>query len=314
MMQHKKIHILIVTLLLFLPKQYLSAQHDPLVTQYMFNTLALNPAYAGTGGVLNAMISSRHQWVGFEDAPSTQTFSIHTPVVARNFGTGLSLIHDKIGPISNTNAWFDYSYQLRLTANTKLSLGLKGGFSHYQKDLTRYLQDVGTGDDAFNQPVETKLLPNFGFGLYTYSDRFYAGLSIPRLVENNLTSDTDASGTFVTQENRLYILMGGFVMPLSREFMLKPSFIVRATESAPVSFDVNLSALIWDKLWIGGFWRYNETVGGIIQYRITDQLSFGYAFDTGIKELSSHFGSSHEVMLSFEFNFRKDKVTNPRYF
>lgn len=312
-MQRKKIKTLLIIWLAWMGPNLLSAQQDPLLTQYMFNTLALNPAYAGTNGVLSAMLASRHQWVGFEDAPSTQTFTIHTPVARKNFGAGLTVIHDNIGPLTNTSAWFDYSYHLRFNGKAKLALGLKGGFSYFQKDLSRFQTEVGTNDQAYAEATEPQLLPNFGFGAYFWSDRYYVGLSTPRLIENEL-DDSEASSAFISKENRLYLLMAGYVFPLGADWQLKPSFIIRATESAPVSYDFNLSLLIKEKLWVGGFYRPTESVGGIVQYRLTNQLSVGYAYETGIKDLVSQFGDTHEVMLSFEFNFRKDKILNPRYF
>jgi type IX secretion system PorP/SprF family membrane protein len=311
---HKlKIKTLLIICFACMCPNLISAQQDPLLTQYMFNTLALNPAYAGTNGVLSVMLASRHQWVGFEDAPTTQTFTIHTPVAKKNFGTGLTVIHDKIGPVTNTSAWFDYSYHLRFNGKAKLALGLKGGFSYFQKDLSRYQTEVGTNDQAYAESTEPQLLPNFGFGAYFWSDRYYVGLSTPRLIENEL-GDSEAASAFISKENRLYLLMAGYVVRLGPDWHLKPSFIIRATESAPVSYDFNLNLLIKERLWIGGFYRPTESVGGIIQYRITNQLSAGYAYETGIKDLVSQFGDTHEVMLSFEFNFRKDKILNPRYF
>ena len=312
-MRRLKIKALIILCGVWMCPNFLSAQQDPLLTQYMFNTLALNPAYAGTGGVLSAMISSRHQWMGFEDAPTTQTFTIHTPVAKRNFGTGLTVIYDQIGPVTNTSAWFDYSYHLRFNSKIKLALGLKGGFRYFQKDLSRYLNEMGTDDQAYLEATESKLLPNFGFGAYLWSDHFYLGLSTPRLIENKL-EENNTSSAFISKENRLYLLMGGYVIPMGAELHLKPSFIIRATESAPVSFDINLNLLIKERIWIGGFFRPKESLGGLFKYQITNQLSAGYAYEMGIKDLVSHFGNTHEVMLSFEFNFRKDKILNPRYF
>ena len=167
----KYIKYSIVALLLSGCFNSVKGQYDPLYTQYMFNTLALNPAYAGTSGVLNAMVLSRHQWVGFEDAPSTQTFSIQTPVASRNVGAGLSIVHDKIGPVTNTNAFFDYSYQFNLNRTVKMSLGIKGGLSHFKKNLSGYITEIGVDDDAYNEAIQTKLFPNFGFGFYCYGSR-----------------------------------------------------------------------------------------------------------------------------------------------
>lgn len=289
-------------------------QYDPLYTQYMFNALALNPAYAGTNGVLNAMILSRHQWVGFEDAPSTQTFSIHTPVASRNIGTGLSIVHDKIGPIANTNAFFDYSFQFQLNQTVKMSLGLKAGFSHFQRDLTKYLIEVGVEDPAYSNNIETKLLPNFGFGVYCYNERFFAGASVPRLLENKIGDDGALSTMQTPTENRLFLLMAGYVQPLNKDFVLKPSFLIRASGSAPISYDLNLSLIVRDRLWVGAMVRPGYGYGGILQYQISPQLRVGYAYDMSTNKMRSYQNGTHEVMISYEFNFRKENVQNPRYF
>lgn len=304
----------IVTLLLSGLFYSARGQYDPLYTQYMFNPLALNPAYAGTNGVLNAMIMSRHQWVGFEDAPSTQTFSIHTPVASKNIGTGLSIVHDKIGPVTNTNAFFDYSFQFYLNEEIKLSLGLKAGFSHFQRDLSRYLSEIGTDDPAYSDVVETKLLPNFGFGAYFYSERFYAGLSMPRLLENKIGEDGTLTTMQAPKESRLYLLMAGYVHPLNDDFILKPSFILRATSSAPLSYDVNLSVLIRQKFWVGAMVRPGYGFGALLQYQILPQIRAGYAFDMSTNKMMTHQNGTHEVMISYEFNFRKENIQNPRYF
>ncbi len=290
------------------------SQYDPLYTQYMFNTLALNPAYAGTSGVLNAMIMSRQQWVGFKDAPSTQTFSIHTPVASRNLGTGISVVHDKIGPVTNTNAFFDYSFQFFLASEVKMSLGLKAGFSHFQRDLTRYLAEVGAEDPAYTNNIDTKLLPNFGFGFYCYGNRFYFGASSPRILENKIGTDGSLTTVQAPKESRLYLLMAGYMFPINNDLDLRSSFLVRATGSAPLSYDVNISLLISNKLWVGAMARPGNGFGAILQYQLSPQIRAGYAYDMSTNELMAHQNGSHEVMISYEFNFRKENIQNPRYF
>ena len=259
------------------------------------------------------MVLSRHQWVGFEDAPSTQTFTIHTPVTSRNIGTGLSIVHDRIGPVTNTNAFFDYSFQMKMNDRVKLSMGLKGGFSYFQRDLTKYLGEVGTEDPAYDEPVDSKFLPNFGFGIYCYGSRFYAGASIPRLLENKI-GEQGVSSVAVPKENRLYLLMAGSVYPIHPDFILKPSFILRATNSAPLSVDLNLSVLVKEKLWAGGMFRPGSGFGAILQYQVSPQMRAGYAYEMSTNEMMSYQSGTHEIMISFEFNFRKDKIQNPRYF
>ncbi len=310
-----KYHLLIVTgILLFTGTAQVAGQQDPIYTQYMFNTLAINPAYAGTRGVLNAMLLSRHQWVGFDGAPSTQTLSVHSPVSHLNFGAGLTLIHDRIGPVKNSAAWIDYAYRLKLSETVNLSMALRGGMTHYQVDYAELLMEVGAGDPAYEAASSNEWLPNFGFGTFMYSDRFYFGISIPRLFENKFADESDVQTNNPGSEKRQYMAIGGVVFDLSPELKLKPSFLVRLTEAAPLSYDLNATLVIKETLWIGGMVRPADAFGAIAQVQITPQFRVGYAFDMNTNELRNFHSGTHELMISYEFNFRKEKVKSPRYF
>lgn len=289
------------------------AQQDPLYTQYMFNTLAYNPAYAGSRDVLSIMALSRHQWVGFDGAPSTQTLTAHS-TVGKNVGLGFSILHDKLDPTRQTGVYFDYAYRLKISDKGKLSMGLKGGFNFYQNTLSQ-LSTGSVGDDpALSGSDYSKFLPNFGFGLYYYSPKFYLGASAPKLMENKLANrDIETQGE-VGKEVRHYFLTSGYVFGISKEVKLKPSVLARFTQAAPVVMDLNVNFLFKEKLWLGGFYRIQNSFGAIAQYQFTQQFKVGYGFDMTTNELSNYNSGTHEIMLLYEFSFTKEKVQHPRYF
>ncbi|MBK6370815.1 MAG: type IX secretion system membrane protein PorP/SprF [Flavobacteriales bacterium] len=287
-----------------------TAQQDPLYSQYMFNTLAFNPAYAGSADVFTVMALSRHQWVGFEGAPATQTILAHSPLKAQNLALGFSAINDKIGPSHQTAAYADCAYRIRTSEDTRLSFGLKGGLSIYQADLAS-LSTVEV--DPSNVNTAGQLLPNFGFGLYWHSPRYYLGASAPKLLKNELNI---ASGTVLmpATEARHYFLMGGYVLDLSRDIKFKPAFMFRVVEGAPFSLDVNANFLLRERIWFGAMYRLGNAFGVMGQYQINDQFRVGYAFDLTTTRIGAYNAGTHEVMLSYDFRFLKGKTISPRYF
>lgn len=310
---NKNIKCIIIVILSWAASANMMAQQDALYTQYMFSTLSYNPAYAGSRDALSIMALSRHQWIGFEGAPSTQSLTAHSPV-GKNIGLGLSIIHDKLDPTTQTGFYFDYSYTLRFD-NSKLSMGIKAGFNLFNNDILSL--SIGNNlltDPLLNSTSVSKLLPNFGFGLYYYSDNFYFGASSPKLLENKLSSgDIEVFGT-TGKEIRHYFVTGGYVFKISSEVKFKPSILARITQAAPVSLDMNLNFLFKDKLWIGSFYRLKSSLGGIFQYQLNQQLKIGYAFDMMTNELSHYNSGTHEIMILYDFIFTKDKIQHPRYF
>lgn len=303
--------LLILLILSGTPKAI--AQQDPLYTQYMFNTLAYNPAYAGTRDMVSLMALSRHQWVGFEGAPSTQTITGHTPV-GKNIGLGLTLIHDKVKPTSQTGLYFDYAYRIKISEKSKLSFGLKGGFNYFQLDMSKLHTVTPEDDPTLNVGSTSKYLPNFGFGIFFYADRYFVGFSAPKLLENKLLdSDNEILGQSGS-EVRHYFITGGYVFNLSDEIKFKPTFMSQLTEAAPMSLDLNANFLFKEKLWIGALYRLNNSFGAIVQYQFTPQFKVGYGFDMTTNALSNYNSGTHEIMISYELNFTKEQVENPRYF
>lgn len=300
-------HLLLLALLI---SGTARAQQDPLYSQYMFNTLAVNPAYAGSADVFTALLLSRHQWVGLEGAPSTQTLVAHTPLPSQNMALGLSLLADKIGPTRQTGVYADYAYRIRTGAETRLSFGLKGGVNLYQADLA----NLATVDpDAANVNIKSQALPNFGFGLFWHAPRYYAGVSLPKLLENEL--DAASEGGMVTAVERRHIFfIAGYVQDLNRSLRFKPSIMLRQVSGAPLSLDVNANFLLRDRIWLGGMYRVGNSIGLLAQYQVNDQFRVGYAFDLTTNRLGAYNGGTHELMLNYDFRFFTGRTVSPRFF
>lgn len=282
-------------------------QQQPLYTQYMFNGLALNPAYAGSSDALDLTVLGRWQWAGIEGAPDTRTFSAHTPV-AEKAALGLLVLNDEIGVSNRWSVYGSYAYRIPI-GKGRLALGLQAGFDNYSADLA----DVTfrSADPSLSQNVSSGLLFNAGAGLFYHTERFYLGASAPQLLNNDYFENLDGS---VARQFRHYFLNAGYVLDLGPSLKLKPNFLVKAVQGAPLEYDINLNLLIREVLWVGASYRSQDAVSGLIEMLLTDQLRLGYAYDYTISDLQDFNNGSHELMLNFRFSFDKDKVLSPRYF
>lgn len=291
------------------------AQQDPQFTQYMFNLLALNPAYAGSAERVSLKGLSRHQWVGFEGAPTTQTLTMHSPVFRESIGLGGTLLRDSHGPLTQYTFMADISYRIFM-GNSKLAFGIKGGLNLLQGKYAE-LSPLDPNDQMFQQNVNTKLDPQFGFGVMWYSDRHFLGLSIPKLLSTDFFG-TDSLVFVPDAEPRgqraHFFLTGGYVFDLGIYHKFKPTFLVKAVEGAPVSFDLTANVLFYEKFWLGAMYRHGDAVGALAQYHITNDLTVGYSYDYPLSVLRNYSGGSHEIMLGFEFGNQVKGIRSPRYF
>ena len=308
-----KARFILIMIILFLPGfQKVFAQQEPQYTQYMFNTVSVNPAYAGTREALNVLLLSRLQWVGMEGAPRTYDFTIHTPISKYKMGIGFSLVSDSYGPVSNQYLNLSYAYRVNITEKTILSMGIKGGIYNYHVNLTGL--NFGESGAYINENPEQKFLPNAGMGLYLFSDSYYVGASVPRLIQTELNGEQMTAGT-LGDLKRHYYLMGGLVFDLSSELKLKPSIINRFVEGAPASTDLTAQLIIRDTYWAGVTYRYNEATALLASVQVSNQLMIGYSFDFQQSELSTFNNGSHEIVISFDFaGFTRDKLVSPRHF
>jgi len=291
------------------------AQQEPMFTHYMNNTLAVNSGYAGTRDVITATLLDRYQWAGFEGAPHTQTFTIHGPIKSEKLGIGFSVVNDKVGPTKYTSVNADLSYIIKLNSKSKLSFGMKTGVNSKQANLNSLKLD-NQNDVAFQNNINTRLLPNVGFGAYFYRERFYTGVSVPHLLENDFTNNKTVSSNNLTNEKRHYFFIMGAMIKLSDNIDLKPTTYVKITTAAPIEADFTASFILKRKLLLGTMFRTGDAVGALIGYDINDQFHIGYSFDWsyGLKT-SKYNNGTHEIMVMYDFIiFDRGRIRSPRYF
>jgi type IX secretion system PorP/SprF family membrane protein len=284
----------------------LFAQQDPMYSQYMFNTLSLNPAYAGTSGKISAVLLSRHQWLGLEAAPQTQTFAIHSPLKNKT-SLGLSVIKDKAGPINNLSFQANYSYNINLSNTFLLYFGLMAGINNVNVQLVA-VEGVEFNDFAFSQNINA-FRPVFGFGLYLNNPKFYTGFSIPDILETSYTNNVNS-----WDHKRHYYFIAGHLTNLTDNLKLRSTMMMRYVENSPFSADLTLSAIIKDLFWIGGIYRLNDAAGLLFALQINPELRIGYSYDYSLNVLKSTQTGSHELMISYDFNYQPTKYISPRYF
>ena len=301
-----------LVVLLGLNISQVKAQQEPLYTQYMFNTVSVNPAYAGTRNAMNIIALSRIQWAGLEGAPRTHNITMHTPLNNYKMGLGFSVVSDNIGPVNNFYFNVNYAYRVNITEKMVLSMGVKGGIYNYKVGLNEL--NVGDTDAAFTGNLEQKFQPNAGAGLYLYSDKWYAGLSIPKLVQTDLSGERTTASNLASLK-RHYFLMAGYVFDINTNFKFKPSMINKVVEGAPPSTDVTAQVLYLEKYWLGATYRWGDAVAFLANIQINKQLMVGYSYDFTTSNLNSYNRGSHEILLSYDLDgFLNKKVISPRFF
>lgn len=305
----KKIYFIALIALSFFTE--VKAQQDPHYTQYMYNMSVINPAYAGSKESVSGGLLYRKQWVDIEDAPTTGTFFINSPV-GKNVGLGLSIISDKIGPVEENNFYGDFSYTLNLGGEHKLAFGVKAGMTMHKIDFnTIYGTLPDLGDDVFGQGNPSKTFFNVGSGLFYYTSKYYVAFSIPNMIKSNYL---DFDGRKYGTEDLHYFLTGGYVFDLNPNLKFKPSAMVKSSFSAPASVDVSANFMMYDKLELGATYRLEDSFGAMVNFAITPSLRIGYAYDHIVSDLDIVTPASHEVMLLFDLNFPSKVSQSPRYF
>ncbi len=289
---------------------HVSAQQDPMYTQYMFNTLSVNPAYAGSKDAISLMGLFRTQWVGLEGAPVTQTLSFHMPLFDYNMGLGLSLLNDKIGATNQTQMFGDYSYRIYLGDNSKLQLGLKAGISFFRSTLTPLKNRVPGDPSVFD--YKGKILFNVGVGVFYFNDKGYLGVSMPKLLKNYVRGQNEIE---IGEVRRHLFLIGGYVFDISEGTKFKPSFMLRMVSGAPVSVDLSAMFYFYDKLGLGLAMRREDSFSGLINYYFDRSLFLGYAYDFTRTELRNFSSGTHEIVLGYDFQLlSRRRVYSPRFF
>lgn len=285
------------------------AQQDAQYTHYMYNTINVNPAYAGSRGVMSIFGLHRTQWVGLDGAPVTNAFSINSPIENSNLGVGLSFVNDRIGPTSENVISADISYTINTSETYKLSFGVKGTANLFNLDRQK-LNPENPADDTLNN-FDNNFSPNVGAGIYLHSDKLYLGASVPNFFETNRYDDN----TFAVNKERMnFYFIGGYVFDLSPNLKFKPAFLTKIVEGAPLQLDVSGNFLIAEKFVLGGAWRWDAAASAMAGFQVTDGLFIGYGYDLETTKLRRFNSGSHEVFLRFELFKRQDKIISPRFF
>lgn len=284
------------------------AQQESQYTQYMYNTITVNPAYAGSRGMLSMSGIYRTQWIGLEGAPETMAFSLNSPVGIRGVGIGLSFNSDKIGPATESLLTADFSYTIQTSERTKLSFGIKAGFNSLDVDMNKL------NPEYINDPQLTdvnRMAPVFGAGVYLHSDKWYVGLSVPSFLETEHYDDVQVSA--VTEKAHVYLIVG-YVFDLNPMLKFKPAVLTKAVSGSPLAVDVSANFLYNERFTLGAAYRLDAGVSALVGFQITDQLMLGYAYDYDTTDLGNYNAGSHEIFLRFELGRLVRGVMNPRFF
>jgi type IX secretion system PorP/SprF family membrane protein len=311
-MKSLKLHIII----LILANCWLGiAQQLPQFTQYMYNTISINPAYAGSRETLSLVGLHRSQWAGLDGGPTTQTISIHSPLRNDRVGLGFSFINDELGYENFTYFYGDFSYTLPLGEKTKLAFGLKAGFTQYTIDQS-LLDDPTVSNDPFFDDVSNRWSPNLGLGAFIHSNKWYIGLSAPRILNTDYNKGKRGTIDYVALERVSYYFTSGYVFNLSESVKLKPAILLKATNGAPLSFDMTANFLFNEVFWLGASYRIDqsaEALGAIADFQVSKQIRLGYAYEYPISELRAYTSGTHEILFMYEL-FKSKRIKSPRYF
>lgn len=291
----------------------LFAQQDALYSQHVYNKLPLNPAYAGSRDVISALAMYRRQWVSFPGAPTTATVNVHSALANRDLALGFNLIHDELGITENTEINGSFAYRIP-TKNGRLSFGLQATMGNFRMGLTDAVSAV-EDDPSLSQNVN-KYMFNAGAGVYYYTDNFYFGLSVPRLIKNSHRGHEVGKDPFASL-TRHYYAMTGYVFEVNRNLTVRPSALVRYVKNAPVQADLGIAFLLQEKIWVGGQYRTAKAMDLYVEYQANDKLRFGYSFGQQLGLVGANAYGSHEILIGIDIptaGSRKGKKGSIRCF
>lgn len=294
----------------------LNAQYDAMFTQYMFNEMYINPAYAGSKEAMAANLTHRQQWVSFPGRPITSSFTLHGPLANNKMGLGISFLNEQIGKLNRNLLYINYAYRIKTGKNSQLSFGLMGGI-HNQVNKFSELKPTETGDIQLSNNTPSLTSPNFGTGIYYYTNKFYAGISIPRMIDDNYLFN--ANGTIIKNYHLKpslfhYYLTVGHIFDINDNIKCKPQTMIKLVQNAPIQYDFNLNFLINNKIWTGISYRSKADISALIGLQVNPQLLINYSYDYSISNIQKYAQGSHEFTLAYLFAFKNRKIVTPRYF
>ncbi|MDO6821101.1 type IX secretion system membrane protein PorP/SprF [Zobellia sp. 1_MG-2023] len=307
----------LTSLILLLTTVFCFGQQDAQFTQYMYNTLSVNPAYAGSRDVLGVSLLHRSQWVGLDGAPSTQTFNIQGPYTNK-IGLGFSIVHDEIGNNTNQNTNFDlaFSYNIPTSENYKLSFGLSAGGHLLNVDFNKLRNYSANLAPSVESELYKKFSPSIGAGVYFYSNKFYIGLSTPNLLETEHFQNPDDDGTVIASERVNVYLISGYVFDLNSNLKFKPAYLIKAVAGAPLQVDVSANFLLNEKFTLGAAYRLDAAVSALFGFQMGKKFMLGLAYDREISSLGGQQfnNGSFEIFLRYEFIKSAKIDLTPRFF
>ena len=284
------------------------AQQDAQFTQYMYNTININPAYAGSRGAMSIFAMHRTQWVGLDGAPVTNAASINTPLNETNLGLGVSIINDKIGPTTENTISADLSYTVPTSETFKLSFGIKATANLFNLDINRLNPE---NVDPTLQNFNNKFTPNIGAGIYWHSDKSYLGFSIPNFIESSRYDDNEVA---ILKEKINYYFMAGHVFDLNQSIQFKPALLSKIVEGAPIQVDVSGNFMFSEKFVVGVAYRWSAAVSAMVGFQVSEGMYIGYGYDHDTTRLRNYNSGSHEIFLRYEIFKSDSKITTPRFF
>jgi type IX secretion system PorP/SprF family membrane protein len=288
----------------------LVGQFKPLLDQYHFNGLAINPAYAGRQEALHVGIHSRIQWVGFEGAPRTNTLSVHTPLRNKKVNLGLLLLSDRLGSQTESGFLINYAYRIELKRG-KLSLGLAAGLTNLTVNMNS-IRYTDPNDLVLHDPSRRALMPEFSIGSFYYTDRFHLGISIPLLLSHPFEGGGRKPDLEFSLSKANYMITTGYQFQLSESMDLLPSVLFRSVPANNTQLDIACNLIYRELLWIGASVRTNGNLTTHVQVRINPQLRLGYSYGYELSELSSYQHGSHEIAIQYTFRYVVEAVS-PRF-
>ena len=279
------------------------AQQLPQYSQYMINDYVINPAVAGKMPYYEAKSSNRYQWAGITDAPRTYVLSLNGPLKAKNVGLGGYLFTDITGPTRRTGFYASYAYHIKLNETMRLSMGLSGGLLQFAVDGSKITLHDATTDPAFSKALQSTLVPDFGFGTYFYSTdhKYYAGISVPQLLQNKIKFFDYTTSTLNKLTTHVYIT-GGYKFDVNDDFTVEPATVIKFSVASPLQVDLGARAIYKKMAWLGASFRTKDAVSAVIGYCYQDYLTFGYSYDFTITNIRKYSTGTHEIVLGIKFN------------
>ncbi len=290
------------------------AQQDAQFTQYMYNTININPAYAGSRGVLSVFGLHRTQWVGLDGAPTTNSFSINTPVNNSNVGLGLSVINDRIGPSDESSISADVSYSIKTSETFKLSFGVKGTANLLNIDFSK-VSKYNPYDNLGQYNIDNKFSPNVGAGIYYHSNKTYVGFSVPNFLETEHYNKSSSSpSTSVASERMHYHFIAGHVFDLNETIKFKPAVLTKLVQGTPLQVDASANFLFNEKFVLGAAYRWDAAASLLAGFQVSKSWFIGYSYDMETTKLANYNSGSHEIFLRFELFNNIENIVSPRFF